>query len=340
MSETSHLKRILITGGAGFVGRRFVRRHLQSGAEVVAVDPVAGGTGGIDPAASWPLFDPRDFSNFHFFKQDCREYFRAHPSEHFDEVYHLAAMVGGRLMIERQPLLVADDLSIDAHYWRWAELAKPAKSIIFSSSAAYPIKYQRREGYRLLVEPMIDFSEDLGMPDMTYGWAKLTVEYVSRLAFEKHGLQSVCYRPFSGYGEDQDLTYPFPSICKRVLDNRGASRIQVWGTGQQMRDFIHIEDCVDGVLATKDKIRDGSAINLSTGVFTSFIELASQVADLAGYSPEVVGLSDKPEGVFARAGDTELQRQLGFSPKIPLGTGIARSLAYFEQMPPAPTRTA
>ena len=325
------MKRILITGGAGFVGRRFVRRCLAAGDEVVCVDPVAAGTGGIDPAAGWPLFDPRDFRTFHFFKQDCRDYFREHPAEHFDEVYHLAAMVGGRLMIERQPLLVADDLSIDAHYWRWAEAAKPGKSIIFSSSAAYPVKYQRREGYRLLVESMIDFTDDLGMPDMTYGWAKLTVEYVSRLAYQKHGLESVCYRPFSGYGEDQDLTYPFPSICKRVLEHRGASQIQVWGTGQQMRDFIHIEDCVDGVLATKDQIRDGSAINLSTGIFTSFIALATQAAKLAGYGPEIIGTSDKPEGVFARGGDTALQRRLGFSPTLALTDGIKKSLHNFEQ---------
>lgn len=326
------MKRILITGGAGFVGRRFVRRLLDGGSEVVCVDPVAAGTGGIHPDAGWPLFDPRDHRNFRFFNQDCRDYFREHPAEYFDEVYHLAAMVGGRLMIERQPLLVADDLSIDAHYWRWAESAKPAKSMIFSSSAAYPIKHQRREGYRLLVESMIDFTDDLGMPDMTYGWAKLTVEYVSRLAYEKHGLKSVCYRPFSGYGEDQDMTYPFPAICKRVLDNRGQPRIQVWGTGQQMRDFIHIEDCVNGVLATKDRVQDGAAINLSTGVFTSFIALASQAAKLAGYSPEVAGMSDKPEGVFARGGDTTLQRKLGFSPTISLNQGIAMSLGHFEQL--------
>src|ERR1035437_6669029 len=325
------MKRILITGGAGFVGRRFVRRLLTAGEDVVCVDPIAAGTGGIDPAAGWPLFDPRDFRTFHFLKQDCRDYFRAHLTEHFDEVYHLAAMVGGRLMIEGQPLLVADDLSIDAHYWRWAEVAKPGKSIIFSSSAAYPVKYQRREGYRLLVESMIDFADDIGMPDLTYGWAKLTVEYVSRLAFEKHGLESVCYRPFSGYGEDQDLTYPFPSICKRALEHCGAQRIQVWGTGQQMRDFIHIEDCVDGVLATKDQIHTGAAINLSTGVYTSFIELATQVAHVAGFAPEVIGMSDKPEGVFARGGDTTLQRQLGFTARTTLEEGIKRSLSYFAQ---------
>lgn len=327
------MKRILITGGAGFVGRRFVRRFLTAGCDVVCVDPVIAGSGGMDPFRGWPLFEPRDFGGFHYFKQDCRDYLRQHDNEYFDEVYHLAAMVGGRLMIERQPLLVAEDLSIDAQYWRWAERARPGKSIIFSSSAAYPIKYQRREGYRLLKEEFVDFGDDIGMPDMTYGWAKLTVEYEARLAHEKHGLESVCYRPFSGYGEDQDLTYPFPSIFRRALESRGATRLEVWGTGQQMRDFIHIEDCVDGVLRTKDQITNGGAINLSTGVFTSFVELARQITQLIGYSPEVVGISDKPEGVFARGGDTTLQHRLGFRPAITLAQGIRTSLEYFEQFP-------
>jgi nucleoside-diphosphate-sugar epimerase len=326
------MKRILITGGAGFVGRRFVRRFLLAGHEVVCVDSLAAGTGGIAPAAGWPLFEPRDFAAFHFLQQDCRDYFRQHPTDQFDEVYHLAAMVGGRLMIERQPLLVADDLSIDACYWQWAATARPKKSIIFSSSAAYPIQHQRREGYRLLSESMIDFTHTLGMPDMTYGWAKLTMEYVTRLAYEKHGLESVCYRPFSGYGEDQDETYPFPSICKRALEHRGASRLQVWGSGQQMRDFIHIEDCVDGVLKTKEQISNGRAINLSTGLFTSFIQLATQVAEVIGYSPEVMGVADKPEGVFARGGDTALQKSFGFLPVVSLKRGIEMSLAYFEQL--------
>jgi len=68
----------------------------------------------------------------------------------------------------------------------------------------------------LLKEDMISFEGDIGMPDMTYGWAKLTNEYLAQLAYQKHGLKSVCYRPFSGYGEDQDDAYPFPSICRRV----------------------------------------------------------------------------------------------------------------------------
>lgn len=231
-------------------------------------------------------------------------------------------------MIENNPLAVAEDLSIDAEFWNWAKVAKPRKSICFSSSAAYPIGFQRESDYQLLKEDMIDFNDTIGMPDMTYGWAKLTSEYLARLAFEKYGLSSIAFRPFSGYGEDQDDAYPFPSICKRVLSNQNAATITVWGSGRQMRDFIHIDDCIRGILLMVDKIDNGDAVNLSAGKYTSFLELASMAARAVGFDPEVKGLSGKPEGVFARAGDTEKQQRFGFTPEIELSRGIERAIEY------------
>jgi nucleoside-diphosphate-sugar epimerase len=316
------MRKILITGGAGFVGRRFCKRFLDAGDEVHCVDPVAPLTGGIDPAAGWPMFDPREYANFRFSKQDCRQWFREHKDDDFDYALHLAAMVGGRAMIENKPLAVADDLSIDAEYWQWAEETRPAKTVCFSSSAAYPIDLQRSEGHRLLKEDDISFEGDIGMPDMSYGWAKLTCEYLAKLAHEKHGLKSVCYRPFSGYGEDQDDSYPFPSIIKRAIAHAGQSVLTVWGTGDQMRDFIHIEDCVDGVLSTMDRIDNADALNLSTGILTSFKQFARMAAEAVGYSPEVVGLSGQPEGVFARGGDTAKQREYGFEASLSFADGI------------------
>jgi len=233
-------------------------------------------------------------------------------------------------MIEENPLVVAEDLSIDSEYWSWAKDARPDRTGCFSSSAAYPIKFQRPQGYQLLTEDMISFGDDIGMPDMSYGWAKLTCEYLARLAYERYELKSCSYRPFSGYGEDQDHHYPFPSICRRVMDNAGASQISVWGSGHQMRDFIHIEDCITGVLTTIDKVDNGDAVNLSTGKFTSFIEFARLAAELFGYSPEIVGTSSKPEGVFARAGDTQKQKDLGFTYKIEFEKGIKLALHFLE----------
>ena len=325
------MKKILITGGAGFVGRRFCKRFLDAGDHVVCVDPVAKDTGGIHPDKGWPLYQPRDYANFHFAHQDCRQWFKEHGDSDFDYVLHLAAMVGGRAMIEIKPLAVADDLAIDAEYWQWAERVHPKKTVCFSSSAAYPINYQKEGDYQLLSEDMIRFDGDLGMPDMSYGWAKLTCEYLARLAYEKHGLKSVCYRPFSGYGEDQDDTYPFPSICKRAMANVGKDILTVWGTGEQMRDFIHIEDCVDGVLTTMDKIDNADALNLSTGIYTSFKQFARIAAEECGYKPEVVGQSDQPAGVFARGGCTKKQADHGFQYGISFREGIQQALKSYQR---------
>ncbi len=325
------MQKVLVTGGAGFVGRHLVRRLLERGDEVHCVDPIVDLTGGIHPGGDgWPLFDPRAHDGFHFHAEDCRAFFNRRDDDDFDLVFHLAAIVGGRLVIETNPLAVADDLSIDAEYWQWAAKAKPGRTACFSSSAAYPVDLQRRGDYVLLREDMISFEGDIGMPDLSYGWSKLTVEYLARLAHERHGLKSVCYRPFSGYGEDQDDTYPFPSICKRALANRGAEVLNVWGTGEQMRDFIHIEDCVTGILHTVGQIDDGDAVNLSTGVYTTFKQFARMAAEACGYAPEVVGLSDKPSGVFARGGDTAKQRALGFEAETDFRTGIERAMAYYE----------
>jgi GDP-L-fucose synthase len=105
----------------------------------------------------------------------------------------------------------------------------------------------------------------------------------------------------------------------------------VWGSGAQMRDFIHIDDCVRGVIATMDKINDGNAVNLSTGIFTSFIEFARLAAELVGYRPVVKGMSDKPAGVHARGGDTQKQNELGFRYQIDFREGVSRALKYFER---------
>jgi GDP-L-fucose synthase len=325
------MRKILITGAAGFVGRHFVRHFLEAGHEVHAVDCIAPLTGGIDPELGWPLFEARDFKGFKFAREDCRAYFKRLHDTEFDYAVHLAAMVGGRAMIENNPIAVADDLSIDAEYWQWAKIAKPKKTLCFSSSAAYPIKFQREKSYVLLEEDMISFDDDIGMPDMSYGWAKLTCEYLARLAYQKHGLKSVCYRPFSGYGEDQDDSYPFPSICKRALAFKGKPELTVWGSGTQMRDFIHIDDCVRGAIKTMDRIDDGDAVNLSTGIFTSFIEFARLAAELVGYRPEVRGMSDMPAGVFARGGDTAKQKSLGFAHTIDFNAGIRRALEMYSR---------
>lgn len=324
---------VLITGGAGFVGRHLTKRLLDANWDVTVLDCLAIGTGAISPEGKWPLFEPRDYSNFNFRNFDCREFFKSNQSDDYDYVFHLAAIVGGRLTIENNPLAVASDLAIDSDMWSWAAKGRVSKVVNFSSSAAYPINLQSSSSEIVsLKEEMIDLNGLIGMPDLTYGWAKLTSEYLGKIAWEKHGIKSVVYRPFSGYGPDQDLTYPFPSICKRAIEGKNSEIFKVWGSGLQSRDFIHIEDCITGILLTMDLIDDGEALNLSTGIPTTFIEFAQIATSVVGYSPEIIGDESKPTGVNSRVGDTNKQKQFGFSTQISVQQGIKECIAYFENL--------
>jgi nucleoside-diphosphate-sugar epimerase len=178
---------------------------------------------------------------------------------------------------------------------------------------------------------MIDFAGGrLGAPDMTYGWAKLTGEYLARVAATTYGLKVACVRPFSGYGEDQDVSYPIPAIAARAA--RREDPLTVWGSGRQGRDFVHIDDCVTVMGRALSMIHDGSAINIGSGHLTTFLEVAQLFANLAGYQPEIRPLEDKPVGVQARYADTSrLLARLHWSPRIPLETGFLRVLRTAER---------
>jgi len=327
--------KVLIFGGAGFVGRNYTEFFLKKKDYVEIVDNIAPLSGGINPK-KWKLFNPYIFKNkFKFHNLDCRYYFKRNLIKNFDLVINLAAIVGGREVIENNPLAVAEDLEIDTAFWRWAvKFKKKITHIItYSSSAAYPINLQQKNNHRLLRESDIDFSKKyFGKPDLSYGWAKLNNEYLALLAFEKYGVKNTVFRPFSGYGSDQDLNYPFPSIVKRAINHDQNKNFIVWGSGYQMRDFIHIKDVVRGSLLISRKLKNGKAVNLSSGNFLSFINLSKKILNILGKKQiNVFGNSTKPEGVFARGGSTNLQKKFGFKVKIPIEKGIKDAIEYFNE---------
>jgi nucleoside-diphosphate-sugar epimerase len=287
--------KILITGHRGFVGKHFTKFYRGQGHEVF----------GVDIAAETP--------------REARDFFRKDDIQ-WDLVIHLAAVVGGRAKIEGDPLSVAVDLSIDAEMWQWAIRTKQKRVVYFSSSAAYPIELQTREEHVSLAEHMINLN-DIRSPDFTYGWSKLTGEYLAQFA-EAEGVRTHIFRPFSGYGEDQALDYPFPSFIER--GKRKADPFDVWGDGMQTRDFVHIDDIVETVnAAIEQDYRD--PLNIGTGRPTSFLDLAVMVSKEANYRPTILPHPEKPTGVFWRVADPTLSFQV-WQPRITLEEGIRRAL--------------
>lgn len=242
--------------------------------------------------------------------------------ERFADVFHFAAIVGGRAKIDGDPMMVALDLSIDAEFFYWVCRHKPERVLYPSSSAAYPVDLQTESDAIALKEADIDFTR-MGQPDMTYGWSKLTGEYLAHIAAKHYGVKVTCIRPFSGYGEDQDLTYPVPAIARRAALREDP--FEVWGTGRQGRDFVHIDDVLDCTLLAMDHIHDGTAINIGQGRLTSFLEIIELFCSFAGYKPTIKPLLDKPVGVHARYCDmTYVKERLGWEPKISIPEGMRR----------------
>ena len=169
---------LLIFGGVWFVGILYTVFFLKKKKIVEVIDNIAPLSGGIHPK-KWKLFNPYKYKKFKFLNEDCRNFFKKRLNKNYELVINLAAIVGGREVIEYNPLAVAEDLEIDTSFWRWAvKNKKRIKHIItYSSSAAYPVHLQRKKKYRLLKETDIDFTKDfLGKPDLSYGWAKLNNE--------------------------------------------------------------------------------------------------------------------------------------------------------------------
>ena len=333
----------LISGACGFVGRNMVKRlYRNTGDKLCIVDDLSIGTHPstwMDYSESRMIKDVEVIGadeRIFFWKGDFRDLlfrFRMNPRhiqetygidfEKFADVFHFAAIVGGRLKIEGDPMAVALDLSIDAEFFYWACQHKPDRVLYPSSSAAYPISLQSPTGAIALSEPDIDFTKNLGVPDMTYGWSKLTGEFLAQIAAKHYGISVVGIRPFSGYGEDQDLTYPVPAIAARAA--RKENPFEVWGTGKQGRDFVHIDDVLDLIFILMDNVSDGSAYNIGSGKLTSFLELIGVFTTIAGYSPEIKPLLDKPVGVHSRYSYMSLvQMKFGWTPKISLEEGMRR----------------
>jgi len=276
------MKLHLVTGGCGFVGRNMVKYLKdQTNDFILIVDDLSTG---LEPNL-WlnPNFDPNKTISVYedriiFIQEDIRTFCRNYNTLSkqlesivkdkvlYQDVFHFAAVVGGRLDIN------------------------------FTT---------------------------IKNPDLTYGWAKLTGEYLAQLAVEKYELHVTCIRPFSGYGSDQDLTYPIPAIARRFAQKENP--IEVWGDGTQSRDFVYIDDVIDCTLIAMDKISDGTAINIGSGIQTSFLEVINTYAKISGHKADVKTCLDKPVGVHHRYCSIEKAKNLlNWSPIINLENGLTK----------------
>lgn len=305
------MKRALVTGSAGLIGRHFSRHLNEAGWDVYECDLADG--------------------------NDALDVFRLDDSAYrYDLIVHAAYHVGGRAAIGGTNMNLVSNLHLDAAMFDWAVRTRQRQVLYFSSSAAYPVEYQTAEWLKRwgaadarLQEGDINLSH-IQPPDAHYGWAKVTGERAAAVARD-HGVPVAVVRPFSGYADDQSQDYPFPAIVGRAL----REEYSVWGPKGQTRDWIHISDVVAGSLAVVESGTE-DPINLCTGrglTMERVMRMAVQAAHLDRPSdfphfnePEVAHLEDKPTGVFYRVGDPSRLHGI-YTPRVGLEEGVRRAVS-------------
>jgi nucleoside-diphosphate-sugar epimerase len=287
-------KTAMISGGAGFIGRNLSRKFTENGWNVFINDIKVGvPTEGL------------------FLNED----------RHFDCLIHCAALIGGREGIEGSRNRIATyNTMLDALMFDWTLRNRPDRVVYMSSSAAYPTILQTPgEMTFQLQEDDIDLEES-SPADSSYGETKLIGERLAQYVSEEVPVTIV--RPFSGYGADQDLTYPFPTFLRRAVSLD--PEFEVWGDGEQVRDFVHVSDISDCIFKMVTEEINGP-VNIGTGRPTSFNQLARLCMDAAGTRKPLSHDLSKPVGVAYRVADTSRLNEF-FAPKISLEQGIAMSL--------------
>jgi nucleoside-diphosphate-sugar epimerase len=306
------MKLALVTGANGFVGRH-VTRHLQmiGGWDVIGSD-IRLENGTYNPTG------------------DAHNLFRnVYSNIRYDLIVHCAYHVGGRKGIDGDNLNLVENLRLDAALFSWATVTNQPRVLYFSSSAIYPIDLQ------INPEDLVRLQEDecdplyAQEPDGPYGFAKLAGERQAIAVNASSDTKVHIVRPFSGYGEDQSLDYPFPAFIKRTVE--GQRPFEIWGNAQQVRDWIHIDDVVRGAFAVVDA-EYTEPVNLCTGVDTSLEDLAVRMnwinfeqGHFDSLDYEDIKVVEGPMGVMNRVGDTSRMLEF-YEPKVSLDEGIVRCL--------------
>lgn len=308
MEDSWSERRVLVTGGSGFLGRA-----------VVAQLEAAGAAGIVIPRSS--EVDLRD-------RAATAELFATHRP---DLVIHLAARVGGIGYNQVHPAeLYLDNLLMGTYVVEEARAHDVAKTVMVGTVCSYP------------KAPPVPFQEAslwTGYPEETnapYGIAKLAQLVHAQSVREQYGQEVIYLIPTNLYGPGDKfhpaISHVIPALIKKCVDavEKGADIIELWGTGSASREFLYVDDAAAGILAAAERYDDADPVNLGTNHEMPVKELIGHVAEATGFGGEIRWDASKPDGQPRRRVDaSRAHERFGFEATTPFAQGLEATVAWY-----------
>jgi GDP-L-fucose synthase len=296
---------VLVTGGGGFLGSRLVVRLRGEGREP---------------------FVPRS-SEYDLTRQDdvARLFADAEP----ELVFHLAAEVGGIGANRANPgRYWYANLIMGANVIEQSRLAGVRKLVVTGTVCAYPkhtpVPFREEELWN-------GYPEETNAP---YGVAKKTLLVGAQAYREQYGLNAIFLLPTNLYGPgdnfDLETSHVIPALIRKMDAN--PEEVVLWGDGSPTREYLYVDDCVEGLLLAAERYDGAEPVNLGTGVETSIRETAELVAEAVGFTGRIVWDTSMPNGQPRRSLDASRAREcFGFVATTALRDGLARTVAWYRE---------
>ncbi|MFO8015709.1 MAG: GDP-L-fucose synthase [Candidatus Woesearchaeota archaeon] len=304
-------KRIIITGGAGFLGQQVVRKLIERG------------------VSEENIFVPRSKDYDLRKERDIKKMFSDFPA---DIVIHLAAKVGGIGFNREKPAeLFYDNLMMGVQLMEQARLHKVEKFVALGTICAYP-KFTP-----------VPFKEEKlwdGYPEETnapYGLAKKMMLVQSQAYRQQYGFNSIFLLPVNLYGPEDNFdpssSHVIPALIKKMVEAKrnGDEKVVVWGTGKPSREFLYVDDAAEGIVLAAEKYDKSEPVNLGAGFEITIKELAEMIKRITGFEGELEWDDSKPDGQPRRKLDTTKAREeFGFEAGTRFEEGLKKTVEWYE----------
>jgi GDP-L-fucose synthase len=309
MSEFWKNRRVMVTGGRGFLGRHVVRKLEERSAEVFVV--------------ASDRYDLRHLDAIRRALADGRP----------QMVIHMAARVGGIGANQKHPAeFFYDNLMMGVPLLHESWVAQVEKFVALGTICCYP---------KVTATPFREEHLWDGYPEETnapYGLAKKMLLVQSQSYRAQYGFNSVFLMPVNLYGPgdnfDPGSSHVIPALIKKCVDAQraGADRIEVWGDGSPTREFLFVDDAAEGVLLAAERYDSSEPVNLGSAFEISIKDLAETIARLTGFTGRLVWDTTKPNGQMRRKLDTSRARQeFGFQSRTSFEDGLRRTVEWYEE---------